>query len=94
MGPLGDQTDDEMMIGYFDIIVPVSKDGKSDTVATNRKRALAEQLIKQNLFERLDANNDKRIERSEVPERLKERFEEYDANSDGVLTLDEFERKR
>ena len=90
----GDQTYDEMMIGYFDIIVPLSPDGKSNTIDTSPKRTLAEQLLRQNLFERLDANNDKRIERTEVPERLKDRFEEYDANSDGVLTLDEFERKR
>jgi peroxiredoxin/mono/diheme cytochrome c family protein len=90
----GDQTYDEMMIGYFDIIVPLAGDSKSDTGGINRKQALVEQLIREGLFERLDKNNDKRVERSEVPARLMDRFEEFDANSDGVLTLEEFERKR
>ncbi len=31
----GDQTDDEMMIGYFDIVVPVGESSSSDTIAVS-----------------------------------------------------------
>ncbi len=90
----GDQTDDEMMIGYFDIVVPVGESPSADTIAVNRRKALAEQIIKQGLFERLDANNDKKIERSEVPKQYSDRFDELDADGDGVLTREEIERSR
>jgi len=90
----GDQTDDEMMIGYFDIVVPVDEAPSAETIGTNRRRALVEQLISGGLFQRLDGNNDKKIERLEVPARFRDRFDELDANGDGVLTLEELERTR
>ena len=34
----GDQTDDEMMIGYFDIVVPVGESPAADTTAVSRRR--------------------------------------------------------
>ncbi len=60
------------MIGYFDIVVPISDANANDTVRVNRRKALAEQIIKQGLFQQLDKNNDKKIERSEVPARYQE----------------------
>lgn len=90
----GDQTDDEMMIGYFDIVVPVGESPSADTIAVGRRKMLAEQLIKQGLFDRLDVNNDKKIERSEVPKQYSDRFDELDADGDGVLTQEDIERSR
>ncbi len=90
----GDQTDDEMMIGYFDIVVPVTEGSSDDTARVNRRKALAEQIIKQGLFQQLDKNNDKKIELSEVPPRYRDRFDELDADSDGVLTQEDIERSR
>lgn len=90
----GDQTDDEMMIGYFDIVVPVSESPSVDTIAVSRRKKLAEQIIKQGLFDRLDVNNDKKIERSEVPKQYSGRFDELDADGDGVLTQEDIERSR
>jgi peroxiredoxin len=90
----GDQTDDEMMIGYFDIVVPVGESPSVDTIAVSRRKKLAEQVIKQGLFQRLDKNSDKRIERSEVPEEYRDRFDELDADGDGVLTQGDIERSR
>ena len=90
----GDQTDDEMMIGYFDIVVPVGAGDLADTTAVSRRKKLAEQVIKQGLFQRLDLNNDKKIERSEVPAEYSDRFEELDADGDGVLTQEDIERSR
>ncbi len=40
---------------------------------------------------RLDANGDGKIERSEVPERMTALFDQVDANSDGVLDVQEIE---
>jgi hypothetical protein len=90
----GDQTYDEMMIGYFDIVVPVSEGPSADTIAISRRKKLADQIIKQRLFERLDQNSDKKIERSEVPKQFSDRFDELDADSDGVLTQEDIERSR
>lgn len=90
----GDQTDDEMMIGYFDIVVPVGETPSADTIAASRRKKLAEQIIKQGLFERLDVNNDKKVERSEVPKQYSDRFDELDADGDGVLTQEDIERSR
>lgn len=90
----GDQTDDEMMIGYFDIVVPVGSNDSADTERVNRRKALAAQIIKQGLFQRLDANSDKKIERSEVPSKYSDRFDELDADGDGVLTQEDIERSR
>lgn len=38
---------------------------------------------------RMDANNDGRIQRDEVPERMRRLFDEFDRNSDGVLDAEE-----
>ena len=51
-------------------------------------------VIKQGLFQRLDSNNDKKVERSEVPAEYSDRFEELDADGDGVLTQEDIERSR
>ncbi len=90
----GDQTDDEMMIGYFDIVFPVGKGDSAGTIRANRRRALASQVIKQGIFQRLDVNNDKQLERSEVPAQFRDRFDDLDANGDGVLTQEDIERSR
>ena len=83
-----------MMIGYFDIVVPVAESPAADTTAVNRSKSLAAQIIQQGLFQRLDLNNDKKIERSEVPAKYSDRFDELDADGDGVLTQEDLERSR
>lgn len=86
----GDQTYDEMMIGYFDIVTPRDVTGTAaKKAAAGRRQALIGQLVKQGLFQRLDVNHDNRIERSELPERFQKFLDEIDRNQDGVLTLDE-----
>jgi len=47
-----------------------------------------EEQAKQTL-QRLDANQDGKITKEEIPERMRPRLEALDANRDGVLTLDE-----
>lgn len=86
----GDQTNDEMMIGYFDIVVP--KDSEALASSSQRRRALVAQIVKQGLFERLDSNRDQRIELDEVPQRWKDRFSLLDTNQDGFITTGEMQK--
>ncbi len=55
---------------------------------------LAEQIIKQGLLERLDVNKDKKVERSEGHKQYSDRFDELDADGDGLLTQEDIERSR
>jgi Ca2+-binding EF-hand superfamily protein len=50
------------------------------------ERALSFEALRR----QFDRNNDGRIEKSEVAPALHRRFDELDANGDGVLTKDDF----
>ena len=41
-------------------------------------------------FTRMDANQDGKITKDELPERFRDRFDQFDRNQDGVLSPDEF----
>ena len=59
----GDQTTDEMMIGYFDILVPKGADGpKADREA--ERRVLLSRILRDGVVKKLDANADGRLERT------------------------------
>jgi mono/diheme cytochrome c family protein len=75
----GDQTYEEMMIGYFDLAVPKG----AQTAAGRGLRAargegpfggLSDAALK-DMLKRLDANKDGKITRDEVPPRLREQFD-------------------
>ncbi|GIW79806.1 MAG: thiol-disulfide isomerase [Gemmatales bacterium] len=79
----GDQTWDEMMIGYFDIAVPLGKRAElSPMPETPESRA-------RGYIVRFDKNGDGKIQRTEVPEQLLRTFDAIDKNKDKVLTLEE-----
>lgn len=79
----GDQTWDEMMIGYFDLAVP--RDPKNpDAVNQMENSARAEMIAKT-----LDRNGDGKITKDELPERLKPLFDSLDTKKQGYLTIDE-----
>jgi peroxiredoxin len=76
----GDQTWDEMMIGYFDIALPVevlrkSVDAKRDPV--------------QEILDRYDTDKDGEVARSEVPLRVLPIFNRMDKNDDDIVTREE-----
>jgi hypothetical protein len=90
----GDQTWEEMMIGYFDVAVPVDtskpqaaddsgEDEDGGPLAADR----AEQYIKQ-----LDKDGDNKICLEEMPERLKRVFPRIDRDSDGGIDAEELAR--
>jgi peroxiredoxin/mono/diheme cytochrome c family protein len=95
----GDQTYEEMMIGYFDIAVP-----KHDQPAGERKAQagrggrggvvfsrLSEDGLKK-LLKRLDVNNDGKISRDEVPEWLRDHFDQISGGKDSV-SVDEAHKR-
>ena len=96
----GDQTWNEMMIGYFDVAIPVEafglKPGQPKTTQTstasakaanqNQARRLAILLT---AVGKLDTNKDGRLELREVPAQYHALFKLLDGNNDSVLTIDE-----
>ncbi len=74
----GDQTWNEMMIGYFDIAVPVEI-VRPDKAKDAKDRAAA-------ILNRYDKNQNGQIERSEPPQALLGIFDRLDQNGDKVLT--------
>ena len=75
----GDQTWNEMMIGYFDIAVPRDRTGKSSGEAAA-------------VMKQFDKNGDGRIQRNEVAEKLLPVFIRLDTNRDDEVSLTELEQ--
>lgn len=84
----GDQTTDEMMIGYFDILVPKSNGSESSELHVQRKLIL-ERIARDGLAAKLDRNGNGIIERSEIPNRWNSQFNLLDLNRDDSITADE-----
>lgn len=88
----GDQTWEEMALGYIEVAVPVaSPDEVQERVRerTARLRADAEKKV-QRFFKRFDTNNDRIVTTSELPETLQLfAFDEMDDDDDGMITFEE-----
>ena len=78
----GEQTWDEMMIGYFDYAVPVGTQLASEDGDSTERRI-------QELFDRLDKNADGKVVVDEVPGRFRALFKTLDKNNDGALSVEE-----
>ena len=78
----GQQTWDEMMIGYFDYAVPVGA-----LLATMEGDRTQKRI--QDLFDRLDSNADGKIVVDEVPRKFRGLFKPLDRNNDDALSLEE-----
>jgi peroxiredoxin len=81
----GEQTQDEMLIGYFDVAHPVDPQHRSSTL---RDVGLmrAEEFIGQ-----CDRNEDFQLQLTEVPGRMREQGQEADRDRDGILTTTELQ---
>jgi Ca2+-binding EF-hand superfamily protein len=60
--------------------------------AAQRKKDANKRFDPARLLGQFDANNDGYLDRSEAPERMKERFAQMDANKDGKLSREELQR--
>jgi hypothetical protein len=78
----GDQTWEEMMIGYFDVAVP------KRAATTDNTKPSAEVGLRQT-FTQLDRNKNGVVESKEVPEKYAARIKVMDSNGDGKLTASE-----
>jgi hypothetical protein len=86
----GDQTWEEMMIGFYDVAIPVTpediQDGRLPDFAPGPEQ-IAERILQQ-----FDKNHDGKITMDEIPNKpfqVKIFFATLDKNHDGVITLEE-----
>jgi peroxiredoxin len=86
----GDQTFEEMMIGFFDVAVPIDREKllADGTVPKLEPAATIEERAKE-LISQLDGNNDGKLTKDEVPERFRLMFGFLDGNKDGFVDADE-----
>ena len=87
----GDQTWEEMMIGYFDIAVPAAI-AKAYRAGAKKKKPRSAKEKAERIFKKYDANKDGKIYRKELPKKAKAYFDQLDENKDGVLLPAEVER--
>jgi peroxiredoxin len=90
----GDQSWDEMMIGYFDVAVPTSvfgiepgKSASTGDVQIGGQRIGIAALLK--AIRDLDKDGDGKLEKAEVPTKRQRLFDLLDANNDDTLTTGE-----
>jgi len=82
----GDQTYEEMMIGYFHISVPIDPNlGHAPEIKKERPPRPTPAQI----FAILDTDQDGKVLKSEVPKQIEPFFERLDTNGDGVLEQSE-----
>jgi peroxiredoxin len=85
----GDQSWEEMLIGYMDVAVPRdTANGLLDEI----RRQVVSGGGAHGLLQRLDANKDGQLQRSEVPPRWQGRFDQIDADKNDLVTLDELKQ--
>ena len=90
----GPQTVDEMMLGYIEYyLVDEDPNEPMDLPGRGRMRGRAggaRTPMFETLRRQFDRNGDGRIEKPEVAPALHPRFDQLDANRDGILTKDDF----
>ena len=82
----GDQTWDEMMIGYFDYAIDIDAASASDQP---NRREMFKTIATYRRYDKIDTDNDGRVTRTEAPMLLRPTFDALDANGDGTLTRQE-----
>ena len=86
----GDQSWNEMVLGYFDVAVPRGTDDTAESVVAAIAGVRDPKQIVKRVLSALDKNKDGKLERDEVGDAQKPVFDKLDTNGDGVVTDDEF----
>jgi hypothetical protein len=84
----GQQTFDEMMLGYFEYVTVEDDPTRPDVLPD----ASESRLDFESLRKRFDRDGDGAIDRSEVPSRLHPAFDRLDRDGDGRVTREDFPR--
>ncbi len=87
----GQQTSDEMMIGYVEYHMENGSMGPGRSLAEIRERLQNGEGFGK-VFERLDTNRNGQLESSEIPEVAKGFLNKADRNQDGTISKDEIEQ--
>lgn len=82
----GDQTYEEMMIGYFHIAVAIDPNTGKGLELPPKK---AGRSSPREMFDFLDIDGDGKLSKEQVPENLKKVFDRLDKNKDSVLEKSE-----
>ena len=83
----GDQTWNEMMIGYFDVATEIDQQALAEGQAP--KLAIDTTSQARQLMKRIDKNADGKISRDEIPDKARLLIIRWDKNRDGEITVDE-----
>lgn len=86
----GEQTWDEMMIGYFHVAIPIDPETGRAKGSVLPKDNRERMLDPREIFARFDRDGDGRLSLDEVPDRVRPFFPLMDTNKDGFITVDEF----
>jgi hypothetical protein len=85
----GEQSWDEMFLGYFDIAIPKSSKDPGMAVLSAVAGLRDPQEIVKKVFELLDKNKDEKLARDEIGPAHKAIFDKLDADNDGQVTKEE-----
>lgn len=80
----GDQTWEEMMIGFYVEVFP-----KGQVPESSGPRRMLSQINPEKMFRALDANKDGKLTEDELPDRIGERMSMADVNHDGSVSQEE-----
>jgi hypothetical protein len=86
----GEQTWEEMMIGYFHVAVPLDPETRKPKVTVLPESRQSRRPSAKDIFARLDLNKDGKLSKDEIPERFRPLTGPLDANNDGEISSEEF----
>jgi hypothetical protein len=84
----GDQTWDEMMIGYFDVAVPIGQANEEEKESQKTAETKSQQRLKE-IVKRFDADEDGVLQKAEIPEKMQKIFDRLDSDKSGALNEQE-----
>ena len=90
----GQQTFEEMLLGYIEYYLPEVPPGTPGRTKVNSQKQQAQLPRRENknlqaVFSRLDQNGDHALSKEEIPKRLRSRFDQVDSDHSGLLSYEE-----